>query len=105
MTAAALVGLLLLLIVGLSLRDWRDLGEGAGRRAGRLAAISGRGTIAAAGFGAPPVRPLARGAGRRRAAPVGAAAARRPGASRSSTAPSHRPNRRRWWPNPGGSPA
>ncbi len=40
MAAAAAVGLLLLLILGLSWRDWRDLGGGAGR-----------GTLAAAGFG------------------------------------------------------
>ena len=46
MAAAALVGLLLLLIMGLSWRDWRELGEGAGR----VGAISGRRTIAAAGL-------------------------------------------------------
>ena len=46
MTAAAMVGLLLLLIMGLSWRDWRQLGEGAGR----VGAASGRGTIAAAGL-------------------------------------------------------
>ena len=46
MAAAAIVGLLLLLIMGLSWRDWRQLGVGAGR----VGAASGRGTIAAAGF-------------------------------------------------------
>jgi len=46
MAAAAIVGLLLLLIMGLSWRDWRQLGEGAGR----VGAASGRGTIAAAGL-------------------------------------------------------
>jgi S-DNA-T family DNA segregation ATPase FtsK/SpoIIIE len=46
MAAAAMVGLLLLLIIGLSWRDWRQLGE----RAGRVGAASGRGTIAAAGL-------------------------------------------------------
>ena len=51
MAAAAGVGLLLLTIVGLSWRDWRDLGGGAGRGAGRLAIVSGRGTIAAASLG------------------------------------------------------
>ncbi len=44
--AAAVVGLLLLLIMGLSWRDWRELGEGAGR----VGAASGRGTIAAIGL-------------------------------------------------------
>jgi DNA segregation ATPase FtsK/SpoIIIE, S-DNA-T family len=44
--AAAIVGLLLLLIMGLSWRDWRELGEGAGR----VGAVSGRRTIAAAGL-------------------------------------------------------
>ncbi|MBV8335016.1 MAG: DNA translocase FtsK 4TM domain-containing protein [Alphaproteobacteria bacterium] len=46
--AAALVGLLLLLIMGLSWRDWRQIGKGAGRNAARFGAYSGRGTIAAA---------------------------------------------------------
>jgi hypothetical protein len=46
MAAAAIVGLLLLLIMGLSWRDWRQLGVGAGR----VGAASGRGTIAAAGL-------------------------------------------------------
>ena len=49
--AAAAFGLLLLLILGLSWRDWRDLGGGAGRGAGRVAVLSGRGTMVAAGFG------------------------------------------------------
>jgi DNA segregation ATPase FtsK/SpoIIIE, S-DNA-T family len=48
--AAALVGLLLLLVMGLSWRDWREIGEGAGRQAARFSAYSGRGTIAAAGL-------------------------------------------------------
>jgi len=43
---AAVVGLLLLLIMGLSWRDWREIGEGAER----VGAFSGRHTIAAAGF-------------------------------------------------------
>jgi DNA segregation ATPase FtsK/SpoIIIE, S-DNA-T family len=47
MAAAALVGLLLLATMGLSLRDWRDIGEGAGRGAGRIAALTGRGSVAA----------------------------------------------------------
>jgi DNA segregation ATPase FtsK/SpoIIIE, S-DNA-T family len=51
MTAAAGLGLLLLSILGLSWRDWRDLGGGAGRGAGRFAVLSGRGTMAAAGLG------------------------------------------------------
>jgi DNA segregation ATPase FtsK/SpoIIIE, S-DNA-T family len=46
--AAALVGLLLLLVMGLSWRDWRQIGKGAGRNAARFGAYSGRGTIAAA---------------------------------------------------------
>jgi DNA segregation ATPase FtsK/SpoIIIE, S-DNA-T family len=48
--AAATVGLLLLFVMGLSWRDWRALGTGAGRNAARLGAYSGRGTIAAAGL-------------------------------------------------------
>jgi S-DNA-T family DNA segregation ATPase FtsK/SpoIIIE len=51
MVAAALLGLLLLLVLGLSWRDWRQLGNGAGRGAGRVAMVSGRGTMIAAGFG------------------------------------------------------
>ncbi len=51
MMAAAGLGLSLLLILGLSWRDWRDLGAGAGNSAGRVAVLSGRGTVAAAGFG------------------------------------------------------
>jgi S-DNA-T family DNA segregation ATPase FtsK/SpoIIIE len=51
MVAAAGLGLLLLLIFGLSWRDWRDLGGATGRGAGRFAVISGCGTMAAAGFG------------------------------------------------------
>jgi S-DNA-T family DNA segregation ATPase FtsK/SpoIIIE len=51
MVAAAVLGLLLLLVLGLSWRDWRELGSGAGRGAGRVAVVSGRGTMIAAGFG------------------------------------------------------
>ncbi|MFL5270268.1 MAG: DNA translocase FtsK 4TM domain-containing protein [Stellaceae bacterium] len=47
MAAAALAGLLLMAAMGLSLRDWREIGEGAGRRATRLARISGRGSYPA----------------------------------------------------------
>jgi len=41
MTAAALAGMLLLATMGLSLRDWREIGEGAGRGASRLAGLPG----------------------------------------------------------------
>ncbi len=51
MAAAAGVGLLLLTIMGLSWRDWREIGGGAGRGALRLAGVSGRTTVAAAGVG------------------------------------------------------
>ena len=51
MTAAALVALLLLSIIGLSPGDWRVIGGGAGRGAARLARVSGYGTLAAAAFG------------------------------------------------------
>jgi S-DNA-T family DNA segregation ATPase FtsK/SpoIIIE len=51
MGAASLVALLLLSIIGLSWGDWRDLGSGAGRGAGRLARVSGHGTAAAVGLG------------------------------------------------------
>src|SRR6516165_690379 len=47
--AAGIVGLLLLLIMGLSWRDWRDIGEGAGRNISRIGAFSGRRTIATVG--------------------------------------------------------
>ena len=47
--AAGIVGPLLLFIMGLSLRDWCDIGEGAGRNMSRIGAFSGRGTIAAVG--------------------------------------------------------
>ncbi len=50
MLAAALVGLLLLSIVGLSPGDWRVLGKGAGRGASRFARASGHGTALAAAF-------------------------------------------------------
>ena len=56
MMAAAGLGLSLLLILGLSWRDWRDLGAGAGNSAGRVAVLSGRGTMAAAGAGGRLVR-------------------------------------------------
>ncbi len=51
MTAAAGLGLVLLLVLGLSWRDWRELGTGAGHSAGRVAVLSGRGTLVAAVFG------------------------------------------------------
>ncbi len=55
MGAAALVALLLLSIIGLSWGDWRDVGSGAGRKATRLALVSGQGAVigavAAVGFG------------------------------------------------------
>ena len=41
MAAAAVAGLLLLATMGLSLRDWRAIGAGAGRGATRLAVLSG----------------------------------------------------------------
>ena len=47
MAAASLAGLLLMATMGLSLRDWREIGEGAGRGASRLADISGRGSYPA----------------------------------------------------------
>jgi len=46
---AGMVGLLLLSIMGLSWRDWRDIGEGAGRNMCRIGTLSGRRTIATAG--------------------------------------------------------
>jgi S-DNA-T family DNA segregation ATPase FtsK/SpoIIIE len=46
--AAAATGLLLLSTMGLSLRDWRQIGEGAGRGVSGLAALSGHGTTLAA---------------------------------------------------------
>jgi DNA segregation ATPase FtsK/SpoIIIE, S-DNA-T family len=48
MAAAAVAGLLLLSTIGLSLRDWREIGEGAGRRISGLSTLSGHGTAAAA---------------------------------------------------------
>jgi DNA segregation ATPase FtsK/SpoIIIE, S-DNA-T family len=51
MTAAALVALLLVSIIGLSPGDWRELGSGAGRGASRFARASGHGTAATAAFG------------------------------------------------------
>ena len=50
MIAAALVGPLLLSIIGLSAGQWRLLGSGAGRGAGRLAVASGRGSAALGGL-------------------------------------------------------
>ncbi len=50
MIAAALVGPLLLSIIGLSAGQWRHLGSGAGRGAGWLAVASGRGSAALGGF-------------------------------------------------------
>jgi S-DNA-T family DNA segregation ATPase FtsK/SpoIIIE len=49
MVAAAVVALMVLSITGLSWGDWRDIGNGAGRGATRLASASGVGTVAAAG--------------------------------------------------------
>jgi len=48
--AAALTGLLLLASLGLSLREWRALGERAGRGATWLSTLSGRGPAGAIGF-------------------------------------------------------
>jgi S-DNA-T family DNA segregation ATPase FtsK/SpoIIIE len=50
MIAAALVGPLLLSIIGLSAGQWRLLGSGAGRGAGRLAVASRRGSAVLGGF-------------------------------------------------------
>jgi DNA segregation ATPase FtsK/SpoIIIE, S-DNA-T family len=47
MGAAALMGLLLLASLGLSLRDWRQIGEGAGRGGSWLVALSAWGPAAA----------------------------------------------------------
>jgi len=47
MAAAAVAGLLLLATMGLSLRDWRAIGAGAGRCATRLAELSGSGSAKA----------------------------------------------------------
>jgi S-DNA-T family DNA segregation ATPase FtsK/SpoIIIE len=69
--AAATVGLLLLFVMGLSWRDWRALGTGAGRNAARLGAYSGRGTIAAAGLAD---RLFRRSRSERRASSAGSAA-------------------------------
>jgi DNA segregation ATPase FtsK/SpoIIIE, S-DNA-T family len=54
--AAGFVGLLLLLIMGLSWRDWRDIGGGAGRNMSRIGTFSGRRSIAAAGVAGRVVR-------------------------------------------------
>jgi DNA segregation ATPase FtsK/SpoIIIE, S-DNA-T family len=51
MAAAALVALLLLSIMGLSWRDWLEIGSGAGRGARGLARVSGQGTAVAVGAG------------------------------------------------------
>ena len=47
MAAAAIAGLLLLATMGLSLRDWRAIGAGAGRGATRLVELSGSGSAEA----------------------------------------------------------
>ncbi len=49
--AAAFAGMLVLSVIGLSPRDWRTLGAGAGRRALRLALAAGSGTLRAAELG------------------------------------------------------
>ncbi|HTQ34947.1 MAG TPA: DNA translocase FtsK 4TM domain-containing protein [Stellaceae bacterium] len=46
--AGGLAALLLLSIMGLSWGDWRDVGSGAGRRATRLAVVSGQGAVVGA---------------------------------------------------------
>ena len=50
MTAAAVAGLLLLATMGLSLRDWRAIGAGAGRGAIRLSELSGSSSAEANSF-------------------------------------------------------
>ena len=50
MGAAVAAGLLLLATMGLSLRDWREIGEGAARGAIGFAAVSGHGSAAAKWF-------------------------------------------------------
>ncbi|HTW52265.1 MAG TPA: DNA translocase FtsK 4TM domain-containing protein [Stellaceae bacterium] len=102
MGAAALTGLLLLSIMGLSWGDWRDVGSGAGRNAARLAVVSGIGAAAAFGFSA---RVVARWRDSRRAAQAAAnpalgphgplpwshpdrASASTPGGARPANAPS-----------------
>ncbi len=50
LAAAAAFGLVLLLSLGLSRQDWRALGQGAGRGAGRMAVLSGRTTMILGGF-------------------------------------------------------
>jgi S-DNA-T family DNA segregation ATPase FtsK/SpoIIIE len=50
MAAAGLAALLLLATMGLSLRDWREIGKGAGRQANRLTALSGYGSAGAIWF-------------------------------------------------------
>src|SRR6516162_8644936 len=47
---AGIVGLLLVLIMGLSWQDWRDLGEGAGRNMSRIGSFSGRRALSGAGI-------------------------------------------------------
>ena len=53
---AGIVGLLLVLIMGLSWQDWRDLGEGAGRNMSRIGSFSSRRRLSAAGIAAGRVR-------------------------------------------------
>ena len=109
MGAAAVTGLLLLSIMGLSWGDWRDVGSGAGRNAARLAVASGIGAAAAFGFSA---RVVGRWRARRRAnAPVRHDPAlgprqplpwARPQGVRSTTAPSAAPVNERREPAFGG---
>jgi len=47
---AGIVGLLLVLVMGLSWQDWRDLGQGAGRNMSRIGSFSSRRTLSAAGI-------------------------------------------------------
>jgi S-DNA-T family DNA segregation ATPase FtsK/SpoIIIE len=102
MAASALAGALLLYILGLSWRDWREIGEGAGR----VAAASGRSTAAVAGYGArlaawlPRLRPMARAAARSSRQEPSLGDARRPerlserGAERAAEAAVERAPRR-----------
>jgi DNA segregation ATPase FtsK/SpoIIIE, S-DNA-T family len=81
MSAAALVGLALLFILGLSWRDWRQIGQGAGR----VAVASGRGSVVVAGHGAriaARLQALWRGIQRRRGAGETETAKKRPGERR-----------------------
>ncbi|MBV8889888.1 MAG: DNA translocase FtsK 4TM domain-containing protein [Alphaproteobacteria bacterium] len=75
MIAAALLGLLLLSIMGLSWRDWRELGQGAGRGAAGFLRLAGRGVIAAITLGQASFR---RWRERRRAGRAAGGMSRRP---------------------------